>query len=807
MSEEFIMQIKELGGSDRLVDAMQSLCDRGGLPHQSLEDYFNSADEALGYYFDIDVFDGILLNELEELTQTVKKRYAGNSQKTTKLFSAEKKDAVNGSVDNRSPEGLRKLDIAVEYRSDSSNIAKDFIQPCVHNSVRYRRAVGYFTSAALALLSQGLKEFAASNGRMQLVASPVLEIEDIEAVERGLRSRNDVIEASLIKALVDAAEEPDGLALLAWLVAEELLEIRIAVPSKASRGIFHEKIGIFTDQYGSSVAFTGSPNETYGGLVNNFESLDVYWSWDDPHQRVNLKIRNFDRLWSNQTEGIEVLLLPDAVKRKIVEAKVEAIAEETPEYQENVIKAAIPKTLNGLPYKLFDHQLEALREWKAHDYQGIFRLATGAGKTLTAIHGAVTIANQSVKKLVVVVAVPYQILADQWCDVLKYFNLNAIRCYKSKAKWQTQLRSNLLNLKLLPDENVVAVVVVNRTLQSTEFQECLSLVDRNILFFIGDECHHHATEKLLDALPDARFKIGLSATPWSRREDERRALLQSFYGGIVANYSIEDAIEQKVLSPYVYHPHVVHLTEGEMDRYDELSARISKLIAIRESGGSYPELELKTKLMARQRIIGSANEKFEELENLLERSPITNHTLFYCGDGSVETDEVEQPQRDVERASLILRDRGWKTSRFTAEQSYSQREMILHSFVEKHINAMVAIRVLDEGFDVPSCSKAFLLASSTNERQFIQRRGRILRQFPGKSNAVIHDFIVLPDRSYTGPYASSLVRNELYRLYEFARISINKDECFAIADDLAQQNQVDMAEIEQALMEADANEY
>ena len=802
-------EIKRLGGSENLVNTILSSYARGTLPHESIEEFRRAGEEAIDCYFDVEGFTGVILNELETLLAAA---VVQNDQASDLKEGLEIREAypASGYAAREISEGLASINLRAEYRSDSANIAKDFIEPCVNEAVRYQRAVGYFTSSALALVENGLKGFSASNGRMELVASPVLELDDIAAIDRGLKSRKDVVEASLLKAIVESSDSPNGLALLAWLVSEEMLEIRIAVPSKNSGGIYHEKIGIFTDSLDNSVAFTGSPNETYGGLANNFESLDVYWSWDDPHRRVSQKIENFNRLWSNDTKGIEIVELPQAVRQKLIEYRIEEEEEEEEEHSDTTSHSPepdFPKTLNGRPYELFDHQREALMEWKAHDYQGIFRLATGAGKTLTAIHGAVSIVKQSNRKIVIVIAVPYQILADQWYEVLKLFNLSAIRCYISKTKWRTALGTSLTNLKLIPEKTIVPIIVVNRTLQTPEFQECLELVDEGSLFFIGDECHHHASEAVLKALPKARFKIGLSATPWSRRETERREMLQGYYGGIIADYSIEDAIEQEVLCPYEYHPLIVRLTEDEMENYDELSKRINQLLAIRGSGGRISEQELTAKLMARKRILGSANEKFIKLEGFLDESQITDHTLFYCGDGSVELDSIEEPIRDVERTSTILRQRGWKTSRFTAQQTYKQRGMIMQSFLNEHINAMVAIRVLDEGFDVPSCSRAFLLASSTNERQFIQRRGRILRRYPGKSKAVIYDFIVLPHENYAGSYGSSMVQSELYRFFEFARISLNSEECLSTADDIAQAYQVDLAEIENTLREAIEDGY
>ena len=223
---------------------------------------------------------------------------------------------------------LQDCQLAYEYRSDSTNIVDNFYIPCLSQSIEYWRAVGYFTSQGLMLAAKGLAAFVAGGGRMRLVASPLLEAEDIEAFKRGYEARDDILERAVLRQLGWRllAEPPDfmrnRLACLAWLIAEERLDIKLAVPSQrlltGDLGIYHEKVGIFADSEGNIVAFTGSPNETVGGLASNFESIDVFVSWDDRHQRTRRKRDNFERLWNNATSGLTIADFPTAARERIV---------------------------------------------------------------------------------------------------------------------------------------------------------------------------------------------------------------------------------------------------------------------------------------------------------------------------------------------------------------------------------------------------------------------------------------------------------------------------------------------------------
>jgi hypothetical protein len=219
---------------------------------------------------------------------------------------------------------LADLAVKSEYRSDADDFVGDFYLPCLSHSVDYRRAVGYFTSRGLAIASQGITALIHNGGGMSLVACPVLSREDQDAIKKGYAARDDIIQKSLLRGFdaVDGVVEERRLGYLAWLVSENRLEIRIALPisedSSPRSGIYHEKLGIFRDSQGNSIAFTGSPNETFGGLVDNFETIDVFCSWDDPQNRVVKKQEHFHKLWENRTSGLKIMGFPEAVRQRLL---------------------------------------------------------------------------------------------------------------------------------------------------------------------------------------------------------------------------------------------------------------------------------------------------------------------------------------------------------------------------------------------------------------------------------------------------------------------------------------------------------
>lgn len=704
---------------------------------------------------------------------------------------------------------LRELNYKGVYKSDLDNILDDFYIPALSAAITYDRAVGFFSASTISYAAQALSVFVKHGGKVRLILGAFSEAQDLEAIKRGYREKeiSEKIGNEFLNMITSVNDElfQNRFETLSWLVANGRLEVKIAL---RERGMYHDKVGIITDEEGDRVVFTGSANESTHALLptHNYESINVFRTWH-PEQAefFNPHIESFERLWRNESHATAVIDIPTAVKEKLIatanamdfipDPEIEAaIAARLMSNSGSLLSTTIgqprePKTINGQPFMMRKHQIAALEDWKAKgDFHGTFDLATGAGKTITAIHAIVKLSEQ-IDGLACVIAVPYQNLADQWVDILSTFNIYPVKCYTSRSLWEDKLQ-NLVHELTMGSRGFGAIVVVNRTLKSSVFQECLSKIDGSRLFWIGDECHHHTSKAYEGFLPNhARYRIGLSATPEHYLDDERNERLGEFYGDIVSSYTLKQAINDKVLTPYAYYPHIVEFTEPEAEEFIDLSEQIGRIMARQSDKSSEMSPQLTALLMKRARLIGSATNKLPTLQAALTGREPTRHTLFYCGDGSVETDDeqtgpeeglIGSGKRQVEAVSEILHEMSWNVSRFTSRESRKSRDSILENFRLGVIDAMVAIRCLDEGIDVPACSTAYILASSRDPRQFVQRRGRILRRSPGKERAVIHDFIVVLPEGYEteSDYAKRLITSELERVAEFSSLSENRPEAY-----------------------------
>ena len=707
---------------------------------------------------------------------------------------------------------LRDLQLKGVYKSDLDNILESFYVPALSVANRYDRAVGFFSASTISYAAQAFSVFVKNGGQVRLILGAFSEKEDVEAISKGYREReiSEKIGAELLGLISDVSDElfQNRFDTLAWLVAHGRLDVKIAL---RERGMYHDKIGIIGDEADDKIVFSGSANESTHALLPtfNYESINVFPSWRPELEDYTAPhIESFDRLWRNKSLATAVIDIPTAVKERLISVARGLGYTPDPEIEAAIAarvrekirggtstassKPREPKTINGQPFSMRRHQIEALEAWKAKgDFQGIFDLATGAGKTITAIHAIVKL-SEAIDGLACVIAVPYQNLADQWVDILSVFNIYPVRCYVSRERWDDKLRKVVHEL-VMGSRKFAAIVVVNRTLKSPEFQECLKQIRGNRLLWIGDECHHHTSRAYEGFLPEhARYRIGLSATPEHYLDEERNERLAEFYSEIVSRYTLRQAIENKVLTPYMYYPHLVALTDAEAEEFVSLSEQIGRILARQNNASAFGgNTHVTALLMRRARTVGSAANKLPALEGVVEGVTAIPHSLFYCGDGTVETDEEDKENRDqstqmgqrqVEAISSLLHRKGWDVSRFTSRESRKDRESILENFRLGIIDAMVAIRCLDEGIDVPACSIAYILASSRDPRQFVQRRGRILRRSPGKDLATIHDFIVVLPKGQEeeSGYAKRLIKSELERVAEFSSLSQNRAEAYEV---------------------------
>jgi superfamily II DNA or RNA helicase len=692
---------------------------------------------------------------------------------------------------------LRDLHFKAVYRSESDSLLDDFYLPALTASLRYDRAVGFFSATMLSYASQGIAALAARGGRMRLIFAGELEADEAEAIDDGYARKK--MSNRLGQAYIEAIDNLGDalvyrrLETLSWMIASGLLDIRVALKS---RGMYHEKIGILYDDNEDRIVFQGSANETVYALVPdfNFESIMIFKSWRPEHDEFARPfIDGFARLWANESPGTLVIPFPEAAAARMIavgkrlkapKADVEQeilrrIREVRDEATLTTTVPLVPIMRWGEPFALRAHQAAALSAWKASGFHGVLSMATGAGKTITALYG-ITKIFEAFKNLFVIIAVPFQSLADQWMDELTEFGISGVGCYADRSKWETDLTRSvrLYTAGALP---FVACVVVNRTLQSEAYLSIIRAIPGERLLLIGDECHNFGASALCKALPQqAKLRLGLSATPIHYFDELRNNRIKDYFGAVCFTYSLKDALSDKVLTPYQYFVHPIELDQDETEEYLELTSKISRLAASSYVGitEDSEDTALNILLFQRARLLGNATGKLDCLRELLRDKRPEPYTLFYCGDGSTE-ETLGQETTQIDSVSRILYDQGWRVSHFTAEESRKERKRVLDLFRAGALDALVAMKCLDEGIDVPACRTAYILASSRNPRQFVQRRGRILRRSAGKEFAIVHDFLPLLPTTILGE-ASTLDRNlivgELKRISEFASLSDNPEE-------------------------------
>lgn len=704
---------------------------------------------------------------------------------------------------------FKDIQIKKEYRTPRDNIVNDFYIPLLKESILYKRSVGFFSSSALIELSYGINHLINNGGKIQLVASPNLSKEDIEAINKGYEIREDVVERALMRYITEPQNyfEEERLNILATLIAQGNLDIKIAFSQKNNFvGLYHEKLGIMYDKESNVIAFSGSLNETENALVNNYETIDVFKSWDED-DRVSIKEKAFDALWNNEDKSAYVFDFPVAVKEKLLKYRKDTVDWEIDikqfkninQYRNSNVINNLEKTDNipRIPQDvtLHNYQEKAIENWKNNNYCGIFDMATGTGKTYTGL-GAVAQIFEDKKRLAVIIVCPYQHLVSQWVEDIIKFNINPIIGYSGSEQrdFKKRIKDAILdyNLKI---RNFFCFVCTNSTFASKYIQEQIQNIKDDILLVV-DEAHNFGALNLKKTLDTERYKyrLALSATLERHGDEEGTNALLSFFGKKCIEYSLDEAIENKFLTPYDYHPIVVYLTDDELSEYQILSKELSRCIS--KKNGKV-KLSERGKIIAQQRsrLVAGAYNKLSKLIELMKEYKNDNHILVYCG--ATKIAEQDDDGNDIRQIDAITKSLGneleMKVSQFTSKEDSSTRDSLRKVFAEGDlIQALIAIKCLDEGVNIPSIKTAFILASTTNPKEYIQRRGRVLRKFEGKEKAIIYDFVTLPrplkdTASMTENEIKSeltMVRNEMNRVSEFKRLALNKMESDKLIDEI-----------------------
>lgn len=692
---------------------------------------------------------------------------------------------------------LTDLQLKLSYRSGVDDLVNEFLVPCLKESILYRRSAGYFTSKGLALAARGVASLASRGGRMRLVVSPHLEVDDVTALQRALHQPKVSLKSIIARNMteIEGNLENDRLNALAWLAASGLLEIRVAVrvdsENRVRRGLYHEKVGIFLDADNNAVAFSGSSNETAGGLLENFESIEVFSSWKDADGRVANKARDFEALWSNETSGLHVLEFSDAACELLERFRDPANP------PDGIDVATVSESRNSKPFReppwlvLHDYQQAAIRAWVQNGGKGIFAMATGSGKTLTALALAARVAKKN-QPLVVVVVCPFINLCNQWIEEMAAFGLNPVPCFEGRVRWEQRLADGYQSISARLT-SVLAIVTTTRTYQSEAFQSQLrARVSTHHHLLIADEVHNLGAAKIQAFLPEAiALRVGLSATPERHHDPEGTSSIFNYFGGVVYEYPISRAIAENRLCHYTYHPHVVKLTDEEAAEYMEISEKLGRILVRGQDDTELSQAAMSL-LIKRSRLLAGAENKLPALHKVIQGLPEKpKKALFYCGDGRTNDTIAQEERRQIEAVARLLgEDHDLHVRTFTYREKSEEREAILRDLGNGFLDGVVAIRCLDEGIDLPDLRIGFLLASSSNPRQFVQRRGRLLRKAEGKDLAIIHDFIIEPP-DFGGSMDDDafnlerrFFRRELDRIRDFCNTADNGSSALAQLKDL-----------------------
>lgn len=667
---------------------------------------------------------------------------------------------------------LRNVDIKFKYDSDKDDLVNEFYIPVLSNSVEYYRMSGYFSSSSLAISARGIADFIINGGKMKLLCNAQLTKEDYDIIEKTKQNPIDFVQQSFLDDLHNIEDEfiKNHVKALGWMLANGFLEIKIAIP-KDRNGIFHSKVGILKDNENNLVSFSGSDNETAAGWLYNIEEFKVFKSWDSGEEKyVKSDLDTFFDYWNGITERTSIIDLPHAIKEELIEF--------APVSRKELI--VISKKTRK-PINLREYQEDAIDSWFAHDCRGLFEMATGTGKTITSLSAFKQLSSTK-DKLVTVIACPQLHLIDQWIKDVENFHSGKILKASSKERdWKSKVSALSRDFYMDLEDHVV-IMTTHDTLASDYFVKKIKKIKSDKLLIV-DEVHGIGSSKRLNGLiEDYNYRLGLSATPKRWFDEDGTRAIYDYFGDVVFDFDIERALidinpdtGKTYLTPYYYYPIIVDLTDEEYSKYRELSQKIAQALARKKNNNE--KISLSALCNERQKVINNAENKYDEFKKLLREHEGIDKLIVYCSDR-----QIDRVQEILNEENVIPQHRFTHTesSGKTQKELFSQREEILYNFEKGNYKALVAIKCLDEGVDVPVAENAIILSSTSNPREHVQRRGRILRNAPGKDHATIYDFLVFPkEKTESG---SKIMKKEIDRYREFANLAINSLECLEILD-------------------------
>lgn len=699
----------------------------------------------------------------------------------------------------------------------------EFFNNALSNSVLFDIQLGYFNSAAIHVLAGSFATFIKNGGYMRMAINQIVSGKDktaiIEGERGGIEAPFDLTDWHSIKNSLDEYGEL-FFRCLAYLIQEKRIEIKIIKPKETS-GIAHTKRGQFIDANDMIVGFSGSANFTLGGLFNNLENIDIFLSTSSDTRTIN-KLENnkllFSNIMSGKEQDIEYLTssdLEEALKSTYgnqdidelveVEKKLKRIKYKVEEKSSTILSdCGIEYGKPCFPYESgpHDYQVEAFEAWKNNCQKGLFAMATGTGKTITSLNCLFEIYKRC-GYYKAIILVPTITLVNQWESECRKFNFNNIIKVSSKnSNWRSRIDSLLFAERYSSAKDKPLNYIIISTYASFAKDNTYAILngfERTRTLLIADEAHNMGAPSILKKLKSINYlrRIGLSATPERQYDDEVNKRLYKFFGSeekFTYEYTMEQAIEKGVLCKYYYYPHIVELTDEEMDVYIDLSLKIAKYYNCNSDAFEQKDKILTSLLLARKRIIHKAENKLSIFTQIVkdrykEKGDL-KYSLIYVPEGNkpdyiedsdifdmnenIDDDIDTEHLIDIYTKAIMNIDKYITVRKFVSGQN--NREEILRDFAMGKMQVLTSMKCLDEGVDVPRSELAIFCSSTGNPRQFIQRRGRVLRTHKDKHVAILHDLVVIPKVNTTcGSFKmeQSLLKAELLRVKNFSLLSEN----------------------------------
>ena len=718
---------------------------------------------------------------------------------------------------------LRDVNFKHSYSSGYDE-PKDFFTEALIESSTFDLGLGFFSSSGIRSLAYGFALFIANGGKMRVVINHILSKEDKVAIENGQKHLVDDFESRILSDIAKltqtlSREDEHFFRCLSYLISINRIQFIATISTKG--GLGHDKYGIFTDESGHKVAFIGSANFSHSALELNGETITVFTSSDDD-ERISEYQALFEHSWENDTPHL-IHIPIDEVKTLISESFPKIPLEQllgngiSLREEDSVNKFSKPlsqSVLDRIEFKEREPrfpfpeerpiQIEAYNAWVRNNRNGVFAMATGSGKTVTALNCLRRQYKENGYYKAIIV-VPTQALAIQWQKEAESFNFQNIISTHTDKDWRNTL-NRYITRSLLDNSKNIFIITTYATFNRKDLQQFINKVKGIETFtYIADEAHNIGSVSSLKHLPEnIRWRIGLSATPERIYDDWGSERLYEFFNSrppeYTYRYTMKEAIEENILCHYDYYPIFVELTSSEMEAYEIITAQLRKFIDP-DSGKYKPEAE--KLLLKRKRIIHKAENKKVAISDLLEdlkQKRNLDYTFVFVPEG-YEPDYSERDTYDIDQEDVHIID---EYAQMFKNHGYSYHKYIsglddapniLKNFADGDIQILLSMKCLDEGVDIPRAEHAIFCSSTGNPRQFVQRRGRVLRKSKGKEKAKIWDLIVTPPGVMNDPTGieRNLFVSEVKRIVNFAALADNqidilygdlKDYCEALRIDL-----------------------